>query len=244
LLADGILQGLRIDHVDGLADPQRYCRRLNAFAAAIVPRDSTGKRLRPYILVEKILTGPEKLPQTWPVSGTTGYHYLALANGLFIEPTGFAKLQRHWGRFTGLDGDGSIEEQIYRCRLLVIDRSLASELTYLVNWLVDIAEADWFARDFTRKRLHDALIEIVAAFTVYRTYVTERGASDSDRRVISEAVAQAHRRWRGADGEILDFIAALLTLDIRRRNPGHFAEKRGAIKSVYAPYGGHGSASE
>jgi (1->4)-alpha-D-glucan 1-alpha-D-glucosylmutase len=236
LLADGILQGLRIDHVDGLADPQRYCRRINAFAAAIVPRDASGRRLRPYILVEKILTGPEKLQQSWPVSGTTGYDYLALANGLFIEPTGFAKLQRLWGRFTGLDGDVSIEEEIYRCRLLVIDRNLASELTYLVNWLADITEADWFTRDFTRKRLRDALTEIVAAFSVYRTYVTERGASDDDRRVISEAVANAHRRWLGADGEILDFIAALLTLDIRTRNPSHFADKRGAILRFVARF--------
>jgi len=236
LLADGTLQGLRIDHVDGLADPQRYCRRLNAFAAAIVPRDASGKRLRPYILVEKILTGAEKLPQTWPVSGTTGYDYLALANGLFIDPTGFAKLQRHWGRFTGRDGETSIEEEIYRCRLLVIDRNLSSELTYLVNWLVEIAEADWFTRDFTRKRLRDALTEIVAAFSVYRTYVTERGASDEDRRVISDAVAKAHRRWEGADGEMLDFIASLLTLDIRRRNPGHFAERRGAILRFIARF--------
>jgi (1->4)-alpha-D-glucan 1-alpha-D-glucosylmutase len=236
LLADGILQGLRIDHVDGLADPQRYCRRLNAFAAAIVPRDASGKRLRPYILVEKILIGSEKLPQSWPISGTTGYDYLALANGLFIDPTGFAKLQRHWGRFTGLDGNISVEEEIYRCRLLVIDRNLASELTYLVNWLVDIAEADWFTRDFTRKRLRDALIEIVAAFSVYRTYVTERGASDNDRRVIAEALAKAHRRWQGADREVLDFIAALLTLDIRTRNPGHFADKRGAILRFIARF--------
>ena len=236
LLADGVLQGLRIDHVDGLADPQRYCRRLNAFAAAIVPRDASGRRLRPYILVEKILTGAETLPQSWPVSGTTGYDYLALANGLFIEPTGFAKLQRHWSRFTGLGGDTSIEEEIYRCRLMVIDRHLASELTYLVNWLVEIAEADWFTRDFTRKRLRDALIEIVAAFSVYRTYVTERGTRDADRRVISEAVAKAHRRWQGADGEILDFIASLLTLDIRTRNPGHFAERRGAILRFVARF--------
>jgi malto-oligosyltrehalose synthase len=228
LLADGLLQGLRIDHVDGLADPQRYCRRLNAFAAAIVPRDPSGKRLRPYILVEKILTGLETLPQGWPVSGTTGYDYLALANGLFIEPTGLAKLERHWRRFTGIDG-GVVENEIHRCRLLVIDRSLASELTYLVNWLVDLAEADWFTRDFTRKRLRDALIEIVAAFTVYRTYVTERGTTDADRRVIGHAVAKARGRWEGGDSEILDFIASLLTLDIRAGNPGHYAEKRAAI---------------
>ena len=128
------------------------------------------------------------------------------------------------------------KKQIYRCRLLVIDRNLASELTYLVNWLVEIAEADWCTRDFTRKRLRDALTEIVAAFSVYRTYVTERGASDADRRVIAEAVAKAHRRWQGADGEMLDFIAALLTLDIRTRNPGHFAERRGAILRFVARF--------
>jgi (1->4)-alpha-D-glucan 1-alpha-D-glucosylmutase len=234
LLADGVLQGLRIDHVDGLADPQRYCRRLNAFAAAIVPRGPAGRRLRPYILVEKILTGSEALPQSWPVSGTTGYDYLALANGLFIDPTGLAKLQRNWRRFTGIDGDA--EEEIYRCRLLVIDRSLASELTYLVNWLEDIVEADWFTRDFTRKRLRDALTEIVAAFSVYRTYVTERGTREADRRVIAEAVARAHRRWQGADGEILDFIASLLTLDIRTQNPAHYADKRAAILRFVARF--------
>lgn len=234
LLSEGLLQGLRIDHVDGLADPQRYCRRLNAFAAAIVPRDPAGRRLRPYILVEKILTGAETLPQSWPVSGTTGYDYLVLANGLFIDPTGFAKLQRHWRRFTGIGGD--IEEEIYRCRLLVIDRSLASELTYLVNWLVDIAEADWFTRDFTPKRLRDALTEIVAAFSVYRTYVTEGGITETDRRVIAEAIEKAHRRWEGADGEILDFIGSLLTLDIRRRSPGHYADKRAAILRFVARF--------
>jgi (1->4)-alpha-D-glucan 1-alpha-D-glucosylmutase len=234
LLADGILQGLRIDHVDGLADPQRYCRRLNAFAAAIVPRDASGRRLRPYILVEKILTGAEALPQSWPVSGTTGYDHLALTNGLFIDPTGFAKLQRHWHRFTAIDGD--LDEEIYRCRLLVIDRSLASELTYLVNWLVDIVEADWFTRDFTPKRLRDALTEIVAAFSVYRTYVTERGTRDTDRAVIADAVAKAHKRWQGADGEILDFIADLLTLDIRSRSPGHYRDKREAILRFVARF--------
>ena len=234
LLAEGVLQGLRIDHVDGLADPQRYCRRLNAFAAAIVPRDAAGKRLRPYILVEKILTGAETLPQSWPVAGTTGYDYLALVNGLFIDPAGLAKLQWQWSRLTGHSSD--IEEEIYRCRLRVIDRSLASEMTYLVSWLLEIAEADWVTRDFTHKRLRDALTEIVAAFGVYRTYVTERGITAEDRREIASAVAKAQRRWDGADGEILDFIAALLTLDIRERNPGHYRDKRAAILRFVARF--------
>jgi (1->4)-alpha-D-glucan 1-alpha-D-glucosylmutase len=227
LLARGLLHGLRIDHVDGMADPQRYCRRLNAFAAAIMPRNAEGRRLKPYILVEKILTGDEKLPPTWPISGTTGYDFLALTNGLFIDPAGFAKLQRHWSRFTGLVVD--LDDEVYRCRRLVIDRNLSSELTFLVQRLVDIAEADWFTRDFTRKRLRDALIEIVATFGIYRTYVTERGTAQTDRWTIEKAIASARKRWVGADGEILDFIASLLTLDIAKANPRHYAAKKPTI---------------
>ncbi|HVA34952.1 MAG TPA: malto-oligosyltrehalose synthase [Stellaceae bacterium] len=227
LVAEGALHGLRIDHVDGMADPQRYCRRLNAFAAALAPRDAAGRRWRPYIVVEKILGEGERLPVTWPVSGTTGYDYLALANAVFVDPDGHAQLVRHWRRFTA--SEASLESEIDRCRRLVIDRSLASELTYLVDWLQAIAEASWFTRDFTRKGLRDALIELVAAFPVYRTYVTERGIGDADRRVIERALRQARRRWIGADAAVLDFIASLLTLDIARERPEHFAASHDAI---------------
>ncbi|MGH6996217.1 MAG: malto-oligosyltrehalose synthase, partial [Stellaceae bacterium] len=170
LVADGALHGLRIDHVDGMADPQRYCRRLNAFAAALAPRDAGGHRWRPYIVVEKILGDGERLPTAWPVSGTTGYDYLALANAIFVAPEGYAQLAQHWRDFTGIDD--SLDTAIDGCRRLMVDRSLASELTYLVDWLQAIAEASWFTRDFTRKGLRDALTTLVAAFPVYRTYVT------------------------------------------------------------------------
>ena len=234
LLARGLLQGLRIDHVDGLADPQRYCRRLHAFAAAIVPRDGSGHRAKPYVIVEKILARDEKLPARWPVSSTTGYDFLAFVNGLFIDAAGFAKLQRHWSRFTGRDID--LNNEIDRCRRLVIDRSFSSELTFLVHHLVDIAEADWFTRDFTRKRLRDALVEIVAAFSIYRTYVTERGVAEADRHQIDRAVARAHQGWTGPDIEILDFIASLLTLDIAHRNSNHYALKKPAILRFVARF--------
>jgi (1->4)-alpha-D-glucan 1-alpha-D-glucosylmutase len=234
LLARGMLHGLRIDHVDGLAEPQRYCRWLNAFAATIAPRDVSGRRLKPYVVVEKILAHDEKLPTTWPVAGTTGYDYLALVNGLFIDRVGYAKLQRYWSRFAGIILDP--KDEIYRCRRLVIDRILSSELSFLVHHLVGIAEADWFTRDFTRKRLRDALVEIVAAFGVYRTYVTERGVAEKDRREIERAIAGARERWVGADGEILDFIAALLTLDIAHQNPGHYAAKKLSILRFVARF--------
>ena len=234
LLAQGVLQGLRIDHVDGLADPQRYCRRLDAFAAAIVPRDSAGHRVKPYLIVEKILAREEELPERWPVSGTTGYDFLALVNGLFIDPSGYAKLQHYWSRFTGLALE--LSDEIYRCRRLVIDRSLSSELTFLVHHLVEIAEADWFTRDFTRKRLRDALVEIVAAFEVYRTYVTERGIAETDRPAIDHAIARARQSWIGADVEILDFVRSLLTLDIAHQNPDHFALKKPGILRFVARF--------
>ena len=227
LVAEGALHGLRIDHVDGMADPQRYCRHLNAFAAALMPRDGAGRRRRPYIVVEKILGDGERLPPTWPVSGTTGYDYMALANALFVDASGYAQLLRHWRRFTANELD--LETEIDRCRRRVIDRSLGSELTYLVDWLQAIAEASWFTRDFTRKGLRDALTELVAACPVYRTYATERGISDDDRSVIERALRHARRRWAGADATILDFIASLLTLDVAQERPEHFAASRDAI---------------
>ena len=234
LLAAGQLQGLRIDHVDGLADPQRYLRRLVAFAAALAPRGADGRRLPPYILVEKILAQDEALPQTWPVAGTTGYDYLALANGLFIDGAGYAKLQRYFSRFAGLDID--LKQEIYNCRRLVADRSFASELTSLVNVLVEIAETDWFTRDFTRKRLRDALVEIVAGFAVYRTYVTLRGSSDADRAAIDAAIAAASARWIGTDKEVLEFLHALLTLDIAETNPRHYNAERDKILRFVARF--------
>lgn len=227
LVADGALHGLRIDHVDGMADPQRYCRRLNAFATALAPRDTAGRRWRPYIVVEKILGDGERLPTDWPVSGTTGYDYLALANALFVAPEGYARLAQHWRAFTSI-GD-NLETAIDRCRRLMIDRSLASELTYLVDWLQSIAEASWFTRDFTRKGLRDALTALVAAFPVYRTYVTERGIGDADRRTIELACRQARSRSTGGDPAALDFIVSLLTLEIARQRPEHFADSRDAI---------------
>jgi len=227
LVADGALHGLRIDHIDGMADPQRYCRRLNAFAAALAPRDAAGRRWRPYIVVEKILGDGERLPAAWPVSGTTGYDYLSLANALFVAPEGYAQLSQYWRDFTGIKDN--LDTAIDRCRRLMIDRSLASELTYLVDWVQEIAEASWFTRDFTRKGLRDALTALVAAFPVYRTYVTERGISDADRRAIDRARRQALARSTGGDPAALDFIVSLLTLDIARQRPEHFAASRDAI---------------
>jgi (1->4)-alpha-D-glucan 1-alpha-D-glucosylmutase len=234
LFTAGMLQGLRIDHVDGLADPEGYCLKLREFVAGRLQRRADGRRRNPYILVEKILAQHERLRRSWRVAGTTGYDHIALVNGLFVLPSGVGALERHWRRFTG--NSTSYEEELYRCRRLIIYHVLNSELATLTNLLVQISEDEWFTRDFTRQRLREGLIEIVAAFPVYRTYVTERGIEAEDRRDINWAIEKARRRWIGADSLLLDFIRSLLTLDIARDTPAHYRSCRDTIHRFLARF--------
>ncbi len=234
LIAAGQIHGLRIDHVDGLADPEGYCRDLAAFAAAHAGRPEGGEAPSPYILVEKILAHHEQLRPAWPVAGTTGYDYLALANGLFIDTAGVARLERIWRGFTGVSTP--LADETYRCKRQVIDSILTSELAVLTNLLVQITEADWFSRDFTRQRLRAALSEIAAAFPVYRTYVTERGVDEADVRDIVWAIQQAKKRWTGTDVEVLDFIRSVLTLEIASTRPAHYRDRKGGILRFIARF--------
>jgi len=231
LIAAGQIHGLRIDHVDGLADPEEYCRVLAAFTAARLAPERNGEAQTPYILVEKILAYHEQLRPAWPVAGTTGYDYLALANGLFVEAAGLERLERIWRGFT--DIDAPLADETYRCKRTVIDNILTSELAVLTNLLVQITEADWFSRDFTRQRLRAALAEIAAAFPVYRTYVTARGRDEADIRDIVWAVEQAKKRWTGTDVEVLDFIRSVLTLEIAETRPAHYqASQAGMLRFI------------
>jgi len=234
LIAAGQIHGLRIDHVDGLADPEQYCRVLAAFVALRLGPDERGEARAPCILVEKILAYHEQLRGSWPVAGTTGYDYLALANGLFVDPAGLDRLERIWRGFTGIATP--LAEETYRCKRAVIDNILTSELAVLTNLLVQITEADWFSRDFTRQRLRAALAEIAAAFPVYRTYVTGRGSDEADTRDIVWAVEQAKKRWTGTDAEVLDFIRSVLTLEIAETRPDHYRASRAGMLRFIARF--------
>jgi (1->4)-alpha-D-glucan 1-alpha-D-glucosylmutase len=224
LIADGQLQGLRLDHIDGLFDPRAYCRRLQVFAAARMAQPDTGQTARPfYIVVEKILAHHEALPDDWPVAGTTGYEFTNLVNGLFIDPNGKRGLGRTYATF--IDQVPSFDDTLADAKSFVIDNILASEINALAHALDRIAKRHWGTRDYTNARLRAALKEIVAHFPVYRTYVTADGATATDRRYIDWAVSQAKRDWRGPDVEILDFARAALTMDlVKRGGPYHRAE--------------------
>jgi (1->4)-alpha-D-glucan 1-alpha-D-glucosylmutase len=195
----GGIDGLRIDHPDGLADPRQYFERL----ARLFPRR--------WIVVEKILAEHEKLPGEWPVHGETGYRFANLLTGVFIDPAAEPRFDRIFRRFTG--ERRSFEEIARESRLLIMQTTLYAELFTLSNWLARIAAGNRRTRDYTASVLRKTLLEIAARFPVYRTYVSPRGVSQSDRRVIDSAVNAAKQATRAADPSVFDFVRSVLLLE-------------------------------
>jgi len=212
LAAEGAVDGLRIDHPDGLHDPAQYFERLQEGYArragvALAP-ERGGRPARPlYVVVEKITAHHEDLPTGWAVHGTTGYRYANLANGLFVDTAARARMDRIWRAFGGEAGD--FAEQAYRGRRAIQRSALAAELTMLATELWRIARADRRSRDFTLNTLREALREVAACMPVYRTYIAGE-PSAQDRRHIAWAVAGAMRRNRDADVSVLAFVHEIL----------------------------------
>jgi (1->4)-alpha-D-glucan 1-alpha-D-glucosylmutase len=199
LAARGGIDGVRIDHPDGLADPRQYLERL----ARVFPWR--------WIVVEKILADHEKLPEDWPVHGTTGYRFANVLTGVFIDAAAESRFDRVYRRFTG--EARSFEEIAYASRLLIMSTTLAAELHMLSNWLARIAAGNRSTRDYTASGLRRAIAEIAARFPVYRTYVSNRGISDTDKRHIDWAVRAAKRASRVADPGVFDFVSSVLALE-------------------------------
>ena len=207
LIAASALQGLRIDHPDGLRDPLGYLHRLRvAIESAGGPDDF-------YLVVEKILRPHEHLPENWPVDGTTGYEFGALVNGLFVDPAGERALTRLYSRYAGLYRD--FDALLYERKKLIIRAVLSSELTVLAGQLSRIAQADRHTRDYTLNGLRDALIELVACLPVYRSYVDAHGLSEQDRRYLDWALIHAERHSRSVDPSLFAFLRELLQLSGR-----------------------------
>ncbi len=205
LLEEGRVTGLRIDHPDGLYDPEAYLERLRQEGRRRTERD-------PYVLVEKILTGPETLPESWPVAGTVGYAALNRISGLFVPPENEARMDGIYRDFTGRDLP--FEELAYRKKMLALRASLSSELNVLSHLLHGIAREDRHTRDFTEGSLTGALAEVIACFPVYRTYVDAEAGdlTERDTRYVVRAVREARRRDPSTSRSVYDFIADTLLL--------------------------------
>jgi (1->4)-alpha-D-glucan 1-alpha-D-glucosylmutase len=275
LVNQGDIQGLRIDHPDGLYDPPEYLRRLQKarflqvcrqvfdeqFAngaalhdepvvegasaspienpaeapsngppraeaptwealepvlvdrfEALARKERNDLLIRPlYVVVEKILEPGERLPESWPVHGTTGYDFLALLNGLFVERTNAKAFDRLYEAFVKERPD--FRELVYRCKLLIMQASMSAEVSVLGHELDRISERNRRSRDFTLNSLTEALREVIACFPVYRTYVNSTGALERDRRYIEMAVSRAKRKNPATSTSIFDLVRAVLLLN-------------------------------
>lgn len=210
LLKHGAVSGLRIDHVDGLYDPSTYLGQLQTWAKAdLAPR--VGETERPlFLIVEKILTRDETLPVRWPVYGTTGYDFLNLVNGLFVDSAHEQAFNRLYARFIG--NSLSFENRVYESKQLIMRSSMPSEINVLGYQLNHLSEMNRRFRDFTLNSLIHAIREIIACFPVYRTYVTpgEEPVSDKDRSYIRLAVSMAKRKNPALSGLVFEFVQDIL----------------------------------
>lgn len=201
------IQGLRIDHADGLYDPVAYYRRLKALKTSPQPL---------YIIAEKIVADYEYLASDWPIHGTTGYEFTAVVNGVFIDSAAEKPLTRTYMRFIGHCQD--FDDSVYQAKKYVITTLLAGELNMLANQLSRIAEASSKTRDYTLNALRDALMETVACFPVYRTYIKSPDVRKEDSHYITWAIQQAKQRSRAADKTVFDFVRAVLLLEAGSAN--------------------------
>jgi (1->4)-alpha-D-glucan 1-alpha-D-glucosylmutase len=196
LVEKGAVNGLRIDHPDGLHDPAGYLSRLKV---AVV--EASGGPV--YTLVEKILAHHEHLPEDWPVAGTTGYEFTNLLNGLFVYQAGEAGMDEAYQSFIGRPLD--FQNLLYECKHKVMRTALASELNALSRCLRRISEHGR-THDFSLETLRNALSEVVAHFPVYRTYVVPGRISEADRRHVDLALHGAKQGSTGGDPRVFDFI--------------------------------------
>ncbi len=220
LISEDKLQGLRLDHIDGLRDPAQYTQRL---AQMIRKLPGGNARKGPfYVLVEKILAEGEEMPRLPGVAGTTGYEWLNVISRVLVDDRGLDPLDRTWREFTG--EIRPFHTMLETAKLRVIDTMLASEFTVLRRALARIAAGHLSTRDYTLDRLRAALQAYVIEFPVYRTYLTAAGPSPTDRKTIEDTIARAGANWDGPDPEIFDFLRDAITLDLTA-NPG-FSKSR------------------
>ncbi len=197
LVASGALQGLRIDHPDGLADPRGYLRRL---------AEATGSV---WVVVEKILEGDEQLPADWPCAGTTGYDALQRIGGLFADPASAAPLGDLLTELTGEPTEFSAV--VDEAKREVVENSLYAEVNRLVDLLVAICHEDISLRDHTRRQLGLCVVELLVAFDRYRAYVVPgEPAPDESVEVVERAVEKARPHLPEDASDALELVRDLV----------------------------------
>ena len=212
LIEEGLVEGLRVDHIDGLVDPRAYARRL---------REQSPRPV--YLIVEKILAADEPLPADWEVDGTTGYEFASLVTPLLVDPAADAALTEFDASLTGQSQTPADLE--HAAKLAIIDGELAAEHESLTRQFAELARRNLATRDLSAGALRQALRAVVAAMPVYRTYLTADGLAPEERETIRTAIGAARRLDRRLDDDLMDFLERVLTGDF-----GEAEERDAAIR--------------
>ena len=218
LYEEGLVDALRIDHVDGLADPRGYCRKLRRqldAAQARRPPELRGERAG--LWIEKILAPQESLSADWLTDGTTGYDYMNDVSAVLHDAAGEEKLTTLWAGLTGRPA--SFEVEAMAARRQILEESLSSELFATAAAIHRIARRDLSTRDYTLTAVRRTLVEILVHFHVYRIYAGLGGMSETDKREMDWAMAGARRTVRPIHRELLELIGKWLSGDDIRHVP-------------------------
>ena len=207
LIDEGLVDGVRVDHPDGLADPTGYLERL---------RRTVGPA---WIVTEKILVDDERLPRDWPVDGTVGYEFSRLVGGLFVHRRGRQALGDLHDRLVGRATD--YEEVVETARRMVIEHLFPAEFSQLLDLLRDVAEEAGVVVDDVE--LHETLREILTAYPVYRTYVRpDQGTiAPADREIIEATAARVRARLPELS-DAIDLVREVLLLEQGGRHTAEF----------------------
>lgn len=241
LMSQGLLQGLRIDHPDGLLDPEGYFQDLQEASRTALEKFEAERNLEPapplhgveddtlpcYVVVEKILERDEALSSRWMVHGTTGYDFLNLVNGLFVMGRHVDAMTRIYRRFSGITYH--FEDLVYWCKKLILQVSMSSELQMLATRLDRLSEQHRYSRDFTMESLRAALAEVIACFPVYRSYIRPgtQEVTGTDWNHIVAALHDAKRRNPATSESLFDFLGSVLLLeDPEGLSPEDIRERR------------------
>ncbi|HEY0285888.1 MAG TPA: malto-oligosyltrehalose synthase [Pseudomonas sp.] len=205
LISEGLVDGLRIDHIDGLADPRGYCRKLRRRVDSLLRKRPVGTQLTHLpIFVEKILGPDEQLHQDWNVDGTTGYEFMNQVSLLQHDPKGEAVLGQLWSRLSGRTAD--FNQEVLQARDLVLHGSLAGDFENVAQALLQVARSDVMSRDLTLGAIRRALLALVVNFPIYRTYISACGRSAEDDRFFQQAMDGARTTLGEGDWPVLDYL--------------------------------------
>jgi (1->4)-alpha-D-glucan 1-alpha-D-glucosylmutase len=214
-LKRGVLDGVRVDHPDGLRDPLEYLKRLREHAPEA------------WIVGEKILESGEFLRDSWPIEGTTGYDFLNVVAGVLVAPEGMAELTSVYQGFLGREFVGQpaeFSDIAHDKKVVVTQEGLGSDVNRLTTMFVEICEANRNQRDYTQAEVRRAIREVAACFAVYRAYVVpeREEITTEDKERITQATECAKQKRQDIDGGLFDFLRDVLTMVVKGKHESEF----------------------